>query len=74
MANFESPDTGSVRSFPLVPESVSTRDTARRLGQGFFTDPPEALPPEPECESEWRLLTPPPAISVGQWNMEWSFT
>lgn len=52
MANFESLDTGSVRSFPLVPESVSTRDTARRLEQGSFTDPPEALPPEPECEAE----------------------
>jgi hypothetical protein len=54
MANFEPPDPGSlaVGPFPLVPESVSTRDTARRLEQGFFTDPPEALPPEPEYEAE----------------------
>ena len=48
MADFEPPGPGSVTPFPLVPESVSTRDTARRLEQGFFTDPPEALPPEPE--------------------------
>jgi len=51
MANFE-PSDGSVGPFPLVPESVGTRDTARRLEQGFFTDPPEALPPEPEYEAE----------------------
>ena len=51
MANFEPPDPGSVGPFP-VPESVSIRDMARRLEQGFFTDPPEALPPEPEYEAE----------------------
>jgi hypothetical protein len=51
MTNFEPPDPGSVMPFPLVPESVSPRDTARRLEQ-VFTDPPEALPPEPECEAE----------------------
>jgi hypothetical protein len=52
MANFEPPDPGSVRPLSLVSESVSTRDTARRLEQGFFTDPPEALPPEPEYEAD----------------------
>jgi hypothetical protein len=52
MANLEPSVPGSVRAFPLVSELVSTRDTARRLEQGFFTDPPEALPPEPEYEAE----------------------
>lgn len=59
MATREPPDLDLVREILLVPESTSVRDIARSLEQGFLTDPPEALPPGPECEAvSRRLLTP----------------